>query len=92
MRIGLLGTGRVATAAATDFAAAGHDVVLGSRIPEARKDLDLLVVGLREAAAHGDVVVNASLGTASVDVLGQVGGNRSPARPSSTSRSRSPPR
>lgn len=73
MRIGLLGTGRVAIAVGTGFAAAGHDVVLGSRTPEARKDLALPVVGLREAAAHGEVVVNASLGTASLDVLGQVG-------------------
>jgi hypothetical protein len=73
MRIGILGTGRVATAAGNGFAAAGHDVVLGSRTPDARKDLELCVVSLREAAAHGDVVVNATLGRASLDVLGRVG-------------------
>lgn len=73
MRIGILGTGRVATALGTGFAAAGHDVALGSRTPGARKDLGLPVAGLAEAAAHGEVVVNATSGGASLDVLGQVG-------------------
>jgi 8-hydroxy-5-deazaflavin:NADPH oxidoreductase len=39
----------------------------------ARKDLGLPVAGLAEAAAHGEVVVNATSGGASLDVLGQVG-------------------
>jgi 8-hydroxy-5-deazaflavin:NADPH oxidoreductase len=73
MRIGILGTGRVANAVGNGWAAAGHDVVLGSRTPVERKDLDLPTVGLRDAAAHGDVVVNATSGRVSLDVLGQVG-------------------
>jgi predicted dinucleotide-binding enzyme len=73
MRIGLLGTGRAATAAGTGFAAAGHDVVLGSRTPRAKQDRDLPVVGLREAATHADAVVNATLGSAPLDVLSHVG-------------------
>jgi predicted dinucleotide-binding enzyme len=73
-RIGLLGTGRVATALGTGFAAAGHDVVLGSRTPEAKGiSASRGRSDLREAATHGEVVVNASLCTASLDVLGHVG-------------------
>ncbi|PSQ15284.1 hypothetical protein BRD00_14565 [Halobacteriales archaeon QS_8_69_26] len=33
MHIGIVGTGDVGTALATGFAAAGHDVVVGSRDP-----------------------------------------------------------
>ena len=62
MRVGFLGTGRVATAVGTALAA-GHDVVLGSRTPQGR-ELEPPVVGLRETAAHGEVVVNATPRTA----------------------------
>jgi phosphoglycerate dehydrogenase-like enzyme len=62
MRVGFLGTGRVATAVGSALAA-GHDVVLGSRTPQGR-ELEPPVVGLREAAAHGEVVVNATPRTA----------------------------
>ncbi|MEV0324291.1 NADPH-dependent F420 reductase [Streptomyces sp. NPDC050658] len=78
MRIGLLGTGNVARALATGWSAAGHDVVLGSRSPEERGAAGELagfaVVGVGEAAAHGEVVVNATPGTASMDVLKEIGG------------------
>lgn len=73
MRIGFLGTGRVATALGHGFAAAGHDVVLGSRTPRAKTHLALPVVGLMEAAEHGDVVVNATSGRASLEVLARIG-------------------
>ncbi|MDG4859272.1 NAD(P)-binding domain-containing protein [Streptomyces sp. T-3] len=70
MRIGILGTGNVGKAVAAGAAAAGHDVVFGSRDPEARaKDLDLPVVSVEEAAAHGELVVNATGGNASLDLL-----------------------
>ncbi|MFE6164164.1 NADPH-dependent F420 reductase [Streptomyces sp. NPDC056486] len=77
MRIGLLGTGNVARALATGWQAAGHDVVLGSRHPKERGESEELggfaVVGLPEAAAHGEVLVNATPGTASMDVLNGIG-------------------
>ncbi|MEU3738182.1 NAD(P)-binding domain-containing protein [Streptomyces sp. NPDC032198] len=77
MRIGLLGTGNVARALAGGWRAAGHDVVLGSRSPDVRGaegELEgFVVVGLGGAAAHGDVLVNATPGTASMSVLTEIG-------------------
>ncbi|MGW5735308.1 MULTISPECIES: NADPH-dependent F420 reductase [Streptomyces] len=77
MRIGLLGTGNVARALASGWRDAGHDVVLGSRSPQERGGAQELreftVVGLGEAAGHGDVVVNATPGTASMGVLEDIG-------------------
>ncbi|MFC8128201.1 NADPH-dependent F420 reductase [Streptomyces sp. NPDC057302] len=77
MRIGLLGTGNVARALATGWAAAGHDVVLGSRTPKERGDKEELqsftVVSLDEAAVHGEVLVNATPGTESVGLLTGIG-------------------
>ncbi|NBE51448.1 NADPH-dependent F420 reductase [Streptomyces boluensis] len=74
MRIGILGTGNVGKAVGHAAAAAGHDVVFGSRTPEApHEGIELPVVGVREAAAHGELVVNATGGNASLglpDALG----------------------
>ncbi|MFJ3583104.1 NADPH-dependent F420 reductase [Streptomyces sp. NPDC090127] len=82
MRIGLLGTGHVARALAAGWARAGHDIVLGSRRPQ---DTDLLTelkelldAGVRvgspsAAAAHAEVLVNATPGTASVPLLESIG-------------------
>ncbi|WP_049579620.1 NADPH-dependent F420 reductase [Streptomyces sp. SBT349] len=71
MRIGLLGTGNVARALAAGWTAAGHDTVLGSRRPEEHRDP--AVTGLKEAAAHGDVLVNATPGTVSGEILETIG-------------------
>ncbi|MEV0559495.1 NAD(P)-binding domain-containing protein [Streptomyces sp. NPDC050597] len=76
MRIGILGTGNVARALAAGWSTAGHDVVLGSRRPEERTDVTeagFTVVGLDAAVADAEVVVNATPGTVSVDLLGSVG-------------------
>lgn len=73
MRIGLLGTGNVAQALARGWRAAGHDVLLGSRRPEERKDIGLPVAGLDETAAHAEVLVNATPGAVSVDLLRSIG-------------------
>ncbi|WP_330174773.1 NAD(P)-binding domain-containing protein [Streptomyces sp. NBC_01498] len=72
MRIGFLGTGFVARAVAVAAATAGHDVVLGSRHPEAAADREppLPVVGLTAAVEHGEIVVNATPGTVSLELLG----------------------
>lgn len=69
MRIGILGTGNVGRALAAGWSAAGHEVVLGSRRPEERTDLGFAVAALGEAATQAEVVVNATPGTASLDVL-----------------------
>ncbi|MFF8566331.1 NADPH-dependent F420 reductase [Streptomyces albidoflavus] len=73
MRIGLLGTGNVGRALATGWRAAGHDVLLGSRHPGERGDLGLPVAGLAETVAHAQVLVNATPGGASVDLLRSLG-------------------
>ncbi|WP_433546607.1 NADPH-dependent F420 reductase [Streptomyces sp. CA-294286] len=73
MRIGILGTGNVARALATGWARTGHEVVLGSRDPDAKKGLDHTVVGLSEAVVHGEVVVNATPGAESIPLLRRIG-------------------
>ncbi|MFC8869991.1 NADPH-dependent F420 reductase [Streptomyces sp. NPDC057148] len=73
MRIGLLGTGNVGRALARGWSAAGHDVLLGSRSPGERTDLGLPVAGLRETAGHAEVLVNATPGNVSVELLRSIG-------------------
>ncbi|MET9683416.1 NADPH-dependent F420 reductase [Streptomyces coeruleorubidus] len=73
MRLGLLGTGNVARALAHGWSAAGHDVLLGSRRPEERADLGLPVASLKDTAAHAEVLVNATPGTVSVELLHSIG-------------------
>ncbi|MER5712544.1 NAD(P)-binding domain-containing protein [Streptomyces sp. NPDC002122] len=82
MRIGILGTGNVGRALAAGWLRAGHDVVLGSRRPGDEELLtglkELLQAGLRveapaATAAHAEVLVNATPGTASVALLDSIG-------------------
>ncbi|MFD7748401.1 NADPH-dependent F420 reductase [Streptomyces sp. NPDC059698] len=73
MRIGLLGTGNVARTLAHRWRAAGHDVLLGSRRPRERGGLGLAVAGLDETAAHAEVLVNATPGGVSLDLLRSIG-------------------
>lgn len=84
MDIALLGTGSVGTTLATGFAAAGHDVHLGTRDPDttaARPDLrDWLQDQPRvqlgtfvQSAAAGELVVNATSGEVSLTVLQAAG-------------------
>lgn len=82
MRIGILGTGNVGRALAAAWLRAGHDVVLGSRRPGDEELLtgvkELLQAGLRVddpagTAAHAEVIVNATPGTASVALLESIG-------------------
>ncbi|MET9107608.1 NADPH-dependent F420 reductase [Streptomyces zhihengii] len=68
-RIAIIGTGHVGRALAGGFAKAGHEVLFGSRDPDARTDLGHQVVTVAEAAAQGEVVVNATPGTDSVALL-----------------------
>ncbi|MFI6285605.1 NADPH-dependent F420 reductase [Streptomyces sp. NPDC051018] len=67
--IGVLGTGNAGRALGTHLAEAGHAVVFGSRDPDARRDLGLPALTVADAIAHGDIVVNATPGTASLALL-----------------------
>jgi 8-hydroxy-5-deazaflavin:NADPH oxidoreductase len=70
--IAVLGTGAVGTTLATALARAGHDVRAGSRNPgraAAGWTAPVPLAGLAEAAAHADVVVNATPGDRTVDLL-----------------------
>ncbi|MFC7930868.1 NADPH-dependent F420 reductase [Streptomyces cinereoruber] len=82
MRIGILGTGHVGQALAGGWARAGHDVVVGSRRPDAPESAaklkGLIGAGVRidgpaGTAAHAEVLVNATPGTASVALLDTIG-------------------
>lgn len=81
MKIGILGSGQVGQTLGSGFAANGHDVVIGSRDPhkpELRKWLKSAnghgAVGtLAEAAAHGDLLILATAGTAALDAIDAAG-------------------
>jgi predicted dinucleotide-binding enzyme len=60
MRIGMLGTGAVGQTLTEKLTQLGHDVKVGSRDPER---------SFESAAAHGEVIFNATAGTASLDAL-----------------------
>ena len=72
MRIGVLGTGQVGSAVGRKLAALGHDVKFGSRAPRDKADAfaGLAVGSYAEAAAHGEWLVNALPGEASIGILG----------------------
>lgn len=75
----MIGTGVVGRSLARAFQAAGHDVVVGTRDPDAtskREEWAGLGVPLQPfatVAAGADVVVNATSGDASLAALGEVG-------------------
>jgi predicted dinucleotide-binding enzyme len=92
MKIAVLGTGSVGPAVAAAFSGLGHDVVIGTRDPQATlartepgatggpafsqwhaSHPQIGVVTLAEAAAAGDLVVNATNGTASLEALAAAG-------------------
>ncbi|TIC79123.1 NAD(P)-binding domain-containing protein [Nocardioides sp. GY 10127] len=63
-RIAVLGTGQVGTTLATRWAAVGHEVVVGSRRPQAGAS-----VAYREAVEGADVVVSALPGAVVLETL-----------------------
>jgi 8-hydroxy-5-deazaflavin:NADPH oxidoreductase len=67
MRIGVLGTGMVGRALAGKLRELGHDLVVGSRV--AGDDAQPFA----EAAAHGELIVNATNGAYALDALAQAG-------------------
>lgn len=83
MRIGILGTGMVGKALGTRFTELGHDVLMGGRdaANPAAAEWAAATPGGRtgtfaDAAAHGELVVNATAGHASLAALRVAGADR----------------
>lgn len=68
MKLGILGTGHVALLLAAAWHKAGHDITLGSRDPGS-KQVDFPVKTLVEAASWADIIINAILGSAALEML-----------------------
>src|SRR5580704_16787584 len=68
MEIGILGTGGVAKTLARRWSVAGHQVIFGSRDPTSKGDLGSPVAPLADVVADHDVVVNATPGSASLEL------------------------
>jgi 8-hydroxy-5-deazaflavin:NADPH oxidoreductase len=73
MEIGILGTGRVAQTLAQRWSATGHTVTYGSREPSSKVGLDAPVVSLEAAVADNAIVVNATPGSASLEMVEGIG-------------------
>ncbi len=79
MRIAVIGTGHAGRTLAQGFQRAGHDVVVGTRDPDATRareewlGLDVPLAALGVVAADADLVVNVTNGLASLAALGEVG-------------------
>jgi 8-hydroxy-5-deazaflavin:NADPH oxidoreductase len=73
MKIGILGTGGVAQTLARRWAAAGHQITLGSREPSSKGSLGLPVIPVAAAVGDNDVVVNATPGAASLELAEGIG-------------------
>jgi predicted dinucleotide-binding enzyme len=77
MRIGVLGTGMVGSTLADRLVGLGHDVVMGARSADNEKAVAWAAESgeraragtFADAAAHGEVVVNATAGVASLRAL-----------------------
>lgn len=77
MKIGILGSGTVATTIGTALGALGHSVFLGSRDPGKlaawAQETGGAAGSFAEAAAHGEVVINATAGGGSLAALAAAG-------------------
>jgi predicted dinucleotide-binding enzyme len=73
MRLAILGTGNVAQTLARRLSETGHEVTFGSRDPASRTGLNAPVMSLADAVAGHDVVINATPGAASLEVVAGIG-------------------
>jgi len=78
MRVGVLGSGGVATTLASGFLKHGHEVLLGSRTPEKLRDWasanpEGKIGNFADAAAFGQVIVLAVKGSAAWEALRRAG-------------------
>lgn len=85
MKIGIIGSGVVAQTLGSKLLGLGHDVALGTRDPNKLDDKKMFgatlrewkaqtenrakVVTFKEAAAHGELLINATSGTVSIEAL-----------------------
>lgn len=77
MKIGFIGSGNVAKTLGYSLVKLGHEVKLGARSPEKIKEWlkqfnsnkKISVGSFQEAAKHGEIVINATIGTASLKAL-----------------------
>ena len=92
MKIGIIGSGVVAQTLGTTWISLGHEVAIGTRDPNKVDDKKMMAASLREwraqtenrgkvvtfqeAAAFGDVLVNATGGTVSIEALKQAGADK----------------
>jgi predicted dinucleotide-binding enzyme len=92
MKIGIIGSGVVAQTLGTRWIGLGHDVALGTRDPQKIDDKKAMAGSLREwraqtenrgkivsfadAATHGEVLVNATGGTVSIEALRLAGADK----------------
>lgn len=80
MKISVLGTGMVGHALATKFVQLGHDVMMGARDASNEKARDWAASqgassgSFADAGAFGDVIVLATLGSATIDAAKLAGG------------------
>jgi 8-hydroxy-5-deazaflavin:NADPH oxidoreductase len=80
MKFGVLGTGVVGEALASKLAELGHDVMMGARSKTNDKAADWAEAhdgqagDFKDAAAHGEIVINCTKGEASIQALRQAGG------------------
>ena len=88
MRIGILGTGGVGQALATAWSGLGHEVCMGARDAANPKAAAWAAAGrgrahgaFQDAARHGDVVVNCTAGTASLEALAAAGAEQLAGKP-----------
>jgi hypothetical protein len=73
MRLAILGTGNVAQTLARRLSETGHEVTFGSRDPASKDGLNAPVTSLADAVAGNDVVINATPGAASLEVVEGIG-------------------
>jgi len=73
MRLAILGTGNVAQTLARRWSATGHEITFGSRDPESKGILGAPVTSSATAVAGSDVVVNATPGSASLELVEGIG-------------------
>ena len=78
MRMGVLGSGMVAQALSARLAELGHNVVIGTRDPDKLRGWQssnqrVLIGSFADTAAHGEMILNATNGTGSLNALALAG-------------------
>lgn len=73
MQLAILGTGNVAQTLARRLSETGHEVTFGSRDPASKGGLEAPVMSVADAVAGNEVVINATPGSASLDVVEGIG-------------------